>query len=81
MSDFVEGLAEVHHQDISLMATVAVGHEVMVKFGQLSLAREHTPEAMLMGIKDVVLLCSPIMWWTITCSKSLQQTQVKLMGL
>ena len=57
VTDFVEGLTEVHHQDISLMTTVAVAHKVMVKLCQLGLTRKHAPEAMLVGVKDVMLLC------------------------
>ena len=47
VTNFVKGLAEVHHQNVSLITPMTVAHKVMVKLDELRLAREHTPKAML----------------------------------
>ena len=54
MTYFVKCFAEVHHQDICLMALVTVASKVVDELYQLGFTRELVSETMLKTVEDVV---------------------------
>ena len=56
MSDLVESLAEVHHQDVSLVPFITVSTEIVVELQQLGFAGELTAKSMLEIVQDTVLV-------------------------
>ena len=55
MTNFVKGLAEVHHQDVRLVPLITVCTKVVVEFQRLSLAGEFAAEYMLEVMSVIVV--------------------------
>ena len=54
MSNFVEGITEVHDKDVSLVALVAVTGKVVDELNELGLTRKVFSKPMLQFVEDIV---------------------------